>query len=103
MARLHFVVGLDIFSTINGEKCTGNLKGKFAINQLHNLLRNALGDIYTKYKPYKVNDGQYFNFNFKIYNKIVEIFSPEGSFPPFLICIPNTNSFLKDLIEFIAI
>ena len=33
----------------------------------------------------------------------VEIFSPEGSFPPFLICIPNTNSFLKDLIEFIAI
>ena len=55
----------------------GNLKGKFAINQLHNLLRNALGDIYTKYKPYKVNDGQYFNFNFKIYNKIVEIFSPE--------------------------
>ena len=55
----------------------GNLKGKFAINQLHNLLRNALGDIYTKYKPYKVNDGQYFNFNFKIYNKIVEIFSTE--------------------------
>ena len=55
----------------------GNLKGKFAINQLPNLLRNALGDIYTKYKPYKVNDGQYFNFNFKIYNKIVEIFSPE--------------------------
>ena len=55
----------------------GNLKGKFAINQLPNLLKNALGDIYTKYKPYKVNDGQYFNFNFKIYNKIVEIFSPE--------------------------
>ena len=33
----------------------------------------------------------------------VEIFSPEGSFPPFLICIPNKNSFLKDLIELIAI
>ena len=55
----------------------GSLKGKFAINELPNLLRNALGDIYTKYKPYKVKDGQFFNFNFKIYNKIVEIFSPE--------------------------
>lgn len=55
----------------------GNLIGKFAINELPNLLRNALGDIYTKFKPYKVKNGQYFNFNFKIYNKIVEIFSPE--------------------------
>ena len=55
----------------------GNLKGIFSINELPNLMRNALGDIYTKYKPYKVKEGQYFNFNFKIYNKIVEIFSPE--------------------------
>jgi len=55
----------------------GNIKGKFAINELPNLLRNALGDIYTKFKPYRVKEGQYFNFNFKIYNKIIEIFSPE--------------------------
>ena len=55
----------------------GNVKGKFAINELPNLLKNALGDIYTNYKPFQVTDGQYFNFNFKIYNKIVEIFSPE--------------------------
>ena len=55
----------------------GNINGKFVINELPNLLRNALGDIYTNYKPYKVRDGQYFNFNFKLYNKIIEIFSPE--------------------------
>ena len=55
----------------------GNINGKFVINELPNLLRNALGDIYTNYKPYKVREGQYFNFNFKLYNKIIEIFSPE--------------------------
>jgi len=69
----------------------GNLKGKFAINQLPNLLRNALGDIYTKYKPYKVNEGQYFNFNFKIYNKIVEIFSPELKL--------GSNTFIRGRVE----
>jgi hypothetical protein len=55
----------------------GTINGKFVINELPNLLRNALGDVYTNYKPYKVREGQYFNFNFKLYNKIIEIFSPE--------------------------
>ena len=69
----------------------GNLKGKFELNQLPNLLRNALGDIYTNYKPYQVNDGQYFNFNFKIYNKIIEIFSPELKL--------GSNSFIRGRVE----
>lgn len=69
----------------------GNLRGKFAINQLPNLLRNALGDIYTKYKPYKVKEGQFFNFNFKIYNKIVEIFSPELKL--------GSNTFVRGRVE----
>ena len=69
----------------------GNLKGKFTINELPNLLRNALGDIYTKYKPYKVKDGQYFSFNFKIYNKIIEIFSPELKL--------GSNTFLRGRVE----
>ena len=69
----------------------GNLKGKFAIKELPNLLRNALGDIYTKYKPHKVKDGQYFNFNFKIYNKIIEIFSPELKL--------GSNTFVRGRVE----
>lgn len=69
----------------------GNLKGKFAINELPNLLKNALGDIYTKYKPYKVKDEQYFSFNFKIYNKIVEIFSPELKL--------GSNTFMRGRVE----
>ncbi len=69
----------------------GNLKGKFAIKQLPNLLRNALGDIYTRFKPYKVTDGQYFNFNFKIYNKIIEIFSSELKL--------GSNTFIKGKVD----
>ena len=69
----------------------GNLKGKFAIKELPNLLRNALGDIYTKYKPYRVEEDQYFNFNFKIYNKIVEIFSPELKL--------GSNTFMRGRVE----
>jgi len=69
----------------------GNLKGKFTINELPNLLRNALGDIYTRYKPFQVKEGQYFNFNFKIYNKIVEIFSPELKL--------GSNTFTKGRVE----
>jgi hypothetical protein len=69
----------------------GNLKGKFAIKEVPNLLRNAFGDIYTKYKPYQVNDSQYFNFNFKIYNKIVEIFSSQFKL--------GSNTFTKGRVE----
>jgi hypothetical protein len=69
----------------------GNLKGKFAIKEVPNLLRNAFGDIYTKYKPYQVNDSQYFNFNFKIYNKIVEIFSSQLKL--------GSNTFTKGRVE----
>ena len=69
----------------------GNLKGKFSINELPNLLRNSLGDIYTKYTPYQVNEGQYFNFNFKIYNKIIEIFSPELKL--------GSNTYIKGRVE----
>lgn len=69
----------------------GYLKGKFAINELPNLIKNALGDIYTKFIPFKVKEGQYMNFNFKIFNKIVEIFSPQLKL--------GSNTFAKGRVE----
>ena len=69
----------------------GNLKGKFAIKEVPNLLRNSFGDIYTKYKPYSVKEAQYFNFNFKIYNKIVEIFSSQLNL--------GSNTFIRGRVE----
>ena len=61
---------------------TGYLSGKFKIRELGHLLQNSIGSIYTNYKPYEISGGQELSFNFRIYNKIVEVFYPEISFGP---------------------
>lgn len=55
----------------------GELSGEFVFEEIGKLFENAIGSIYTNYKPHKVNQNQYIDFNFKIYNKIVEVFVPE--------------------------
>ncbi len=55
----------------------GTLSGEFVIRDLIKLLENSVGNIYTNYKPNIVAENQRVNFNFKIYNKIIEVFYPE--------------------------
>lgn len=55
----------------------GSLSGNFVFNDIRKLFENSIGSIYTNYKPYKVQENQAINFNFKIYNKIIEVFYPE--------------------------
>jgi hypothetical protein len=57
----------------------GEVEGIFKFKELGNLTRNSIGSIYANYKPFPVASGQYLDFNFKIYNKIVEVFFPEVS------------------------
>jgi hypothetical protein len=61
---------------------TGFMKGKFKVRELDKLLRNSIGSIYTNYKPFEISEGQVLDFNFKIYNKIVDVFFPEVEFAP---------------------
>ena len=61
---------------------TGFMRGKFKVNELDKLLRNSIGSIYTNYKPFDISEGQTLDFNFKIYNKIVEVFFPKVAFDP---------------------
>ncbi|WP_297796690.1 translocation/assembly module TamB domain-containing protein [uncultured Eudoraea sp.] len=61
---------------------TGYMKGKFKVRELGKLVRNSIGSIYTNYKPFEISEGQELTFNFKIYNKIVEVFFPEVAFGP---------------------
>lgn len=56
---------------------TGKVVGNFAFAELDKIFRNSIGSIYANYKPFKVSQGQYLSFDFKIYNKIIEIFLPE--------------------------
>ncbi|WP_240339595.1 translocation/assembly module TamB domain-containing protein [Flavobacterium arcticum] len=55
----------------------GRVVGKFDVNQMPKLVENALGSLYTNYSPHKLKGGQFVNFNFTIYNKIVDIVMPD--------------------------
>ena len=55
----------------------GYLTGKFIFSEVSMLAQNALGSIYTNYKPYKVAPNQFLDFNFILYNQIVNVFFPE--------------------------
>jgi hypothetical protein len=61
---------------------TGTLRGKFKLKEVGRLVENSIGSIYTNYSPFEVTPGQYMNFNFKIYNKIIDVFFPEVAFGP---------------------
>tara|TARA_R110001583_G_scaffold114876_3_gene265365 strand:+ start:29349 stop:33782 length:4434 start_codon:yes stop_codon:yes gene_type:complete len=64
--------------TINSsEIIDGNVTGIFKFNELGKLTQNSIGSIYSNYNPFPVTSGQYLNFTFKIYNKIVEVFYPD--------------------------
>ena len=64
--------------TVNSsEIIDGNIKGQFKFNELGKLTQNSIGSIYSNYRPFEVSTGQYLDFRFKIYNKIVEVFFPD--------------------------
>ncbi|MBT8395281.1 MAG: translocation/assembly module TamB [Bacteroidia bacterium] len=60
----------------------GKLSGKFLFRDLGKMLENSMGSIYTNYVPNEINSDQYIDFNFKIYNKIVEVFVPDIELSP---------------------
>ncbi|TVZ55268.1 uncharacterized protein DUF490 [Lutibacter sp. Hel_I_33_5] len=57
----------------------GYLKGKFTFDELQPVAQNALGSIYTNYNPYPVQPHQFLDFNFTVYNQIVDVFFPKIS------------------------
>ncbi|MEJ2113175.1 MAG: translocation/assembly module TamB, partial [Flavobacteriaceae bacterium] len=69
----------------------GHLSGNFLFEDIGKLFENAVGSIYTNYIPHKVKTNQYIDFNFKIYNKIVEIFYPDLKL--------GKNTFIRGRVE----
>lgn len=57
----------------------GQLTGRFKFAELLSVTRNALGSVYTNYSPLPVTPNQFINFDFTIYNQIVDVFLPEVS------------------------
>ncbi|HLV40056.1 translocation/assembly module TamB domain-containing protein [Xanthomarina sp.] len=72
-----FQEGVREISVNSPDIIEGELSGEFVFADIGKLFENAIGSIYTNFKPHKVKENQYINFNFKIYNKIVEVFVPD--------------------------
>lgn len=69
----------------------GKVVGKYEIKQVRKIIENALGSLYANYSPNKLKPGQFLDFDFTIYNKIVEIFLPK--------VIVSENTILKGKID----
>lgn len=58
---------------------SGQVIGKYKVKEVQKIIENALGSLYANYSPNKLAKNQFLSFDFKIYDKIVEVFIPEVS------------------------
>ncbi len=56
---------------------TGQISGEFLIADIPNLFQNGIASIYANYIPQEVTTNQYIDYEFVIYNKIVDVFVPQ--------------------------
>ncbi len=57
----------------------GQVIGKYKVKEVRKIVENALGSLYANYSPNKLAKDQFLEFDFTIYDKIVEVFVPEVS------------------------
>ena len=66
--------------TINSpDIISGEIVGKYKVKEVQKIVENALGSLYANYSPNKLAPDQFLNFDFTIYDKIVEVFIPDVS------------------------
>ncbi len=55
----------------------GAISGEFLIADIPNLFQNGIASIYANYIPQEVTTNQYIDYEFVVYNKIVDVFVPQ--------------------------
>lgn len=55
----------------------GEVRGQFKIEEIPELFKNAIGSVYTNYKSTKITQDQYLDYEFKINDKIIDLFFPD--------------------------
>lgn len=65
---------------ISPDIVNGQISGEFLIEDVPNLFRNGVGSIYANYIPNEVTNNQYIDYEFEVYNKLVEVFVPQLKF-----------------------
>lgn len=68
---------IKTISVVSEDIVEGEISGKFSFQEFPKVAQNALGSIYTNYKPYPVEPNQFLDFNFEIYNQVVNVFFPD--------------------------
>ena len=69
--------GIRTISVNSPEIIRGTFRGKFIVKEIPVLLKNSLSEIYSQYSLDNITPDQFMNYNFKIYNKIIEVFYPK--------------------------
>ncbi|MDH3322137.1 MAG: translocation/assembly module TamB, partial [Flavobacteriaceae bacterium] len=77
---------------ISSDIINGSVKGDFKFKELGKLAKNSLGSLFVNYQKEEVTQGQFLDFNFKIYNKIVDVFFPDIVLGPNTIIRGEVNS-----------
>ena len=88
---LHLRMSERTISINSPDIIEGKITGQFKIKDVLNLIENSVGSIYTNYMPNEVEEGQYINFSFNIYSKIVTVFFKDLTL--------GKNTFIKGRIE----
>ena len=55
----------------------GELSGVFKLAEIPELFKNSIGNVYTNYRSENITKDQYLDYEFKIYDKIVDLIFPE--------------------------
>jgi autotransporter translocation and assembly factor TamB len=55
----------------------GKISGEFLLKDIPDLFRNGIASVYTNFIPKEVTSNQYIDYDFVIYNKIVDLFVPQ--------------------------
>ena len=77
-----FIDDKHIVSINSPDIIEGRMSGDFRFADIGKLVENSVGSIYTNYVPNLIETEQYLEFDFKIYNKIVEVFYHELQLGP---------------------
>ena len=72
-----FTDGVRTIQLKSDDIVDGYIKGKFKFKHISLMLQNAIGSVFANYKVDPIEQDEYINYNLKIHNKIILLFTPD--------------------------
>lgn len=76
----------------------GKFEGYFFLREVPDLIKNAVGSLYSKYTPVDIRENQYLNFDVVVHNKVIEALFPDinlSANTTFMGSVRSSNSRVK--------